>query len=157
MFNQLQSCNENDDEIDAEANYGGISCGLEQTNATGLLPDEENAHVEETHPCINHLHQHETAEIDAINASNAKLGTAENPLPFPTTTNRINECSCLSPQSMASLILFPYSASDTTSRDRASSVSLTESNQHLLKHCFLNQNNDFVHPHAKYDHQIHQA
>ena len=79
------------------------------------------------------------------------MGIAENPLPFPTATNHINEYTYPSLQSMVFPTLFLFGAEDTTNRDRVSSVSLTESNQYLLKYCFLNQNNDFVYPFAKHD------
>jgi len=52
---------------------------------------------------------------------------------------------------MAFSTLFPFGAGDTTNRDRVSSVSLTKSNQYLLKYYFLNQNNNFVYPFAKHD------
>ena len=72
-------------------------------------------------------------------------------MPFPTATNRVNEHSYLSPQSMAFFALFYFSTSNVVNRDRVSSVSLIKSNRHLLKHCFLNENNDSACPFAKCD------
>jgi len=63
-----------------------------------------------------------------INIFNDEYSTSENPLPFPISTNRINDYSYLSLQSMAFLTLFLFGISNATNRDKVSSISLIDSN-----------------------------
>ena len=88
--NQLRSCSLDDDDSDED---GALADGPNQSNATGPLPDEENAHVSQSHVHVNPLLQAETNDENMTGTPNEKMGTADNPLPFPLQMNRSNDCA----------------------------------------------------------------
>ena len=48
---------------DLHKEEGGLEDGLVQFNASGPYPDKENAHVTNTHACVNPLLESETNDI----------------------------------------------------------------------------------------------
>ena len=62
IFNQLQSCDEQDELFESEADFGGLASRLAQGNATRLLPSEPNACISKAYTCVNPLYQGETVE-----------------------------------------------------------------------------------------------
>ena len=108
--------------------------------------------ISEAYAYINPLHQNETVENEIVKVINDEIGIVENLLLVPALGNRINNYSYLSIQSLAFPTLFPFSIGNVTNRDRVSSISLTDSNQHLLKCCYLdNLSGECIYPFTRYD------
>ena len=137
---------------------GSLEAGPDQSNATGPLPDEDNIHVSQNYACINPLLQSESNDESITRLLNEAMGTADNPLPFPAQLDRLNDYTYPSIQSLAFPLLFLYGAGDVTFRDRNITVSLTDSNRHLLKYSFHDPISDsYVYPFAKHDRWMHWA
>ena len=75
-------------------------------------------------------------------------GTKNNPINWPSRSNRLNDYSQPFLQCMAFPTLFPYGKGDWFNRERNIDVSLTESNKHLLKYAVFNKDseNDVLEP-----------
>ena len=120
--NNLQSCdNEDEDEEnndDTEADDGGLETGTEQGNATSTTNDDDVCDVTKVHVSVNPCHQNENITNNITRMLQNKLGTSENPVPFPEQINRLNDYTYPSLQALAFPTLFPFGEGDVTNRDR---------------------------------------
>ena len=120
-FDQLRSYDEIDDVNDeTDADMGGNEPRPEQGNATGDAAGDETINIVEAHANINHDHEIETMQQGALNISKEELnqnengnaenlGTVNNPMPFPQSTNILNDYIYPFMQSLAFPALFPNS------------------------------------------------
>ena len=123
---------------------GGNEPGPEQGNATGYAAGDETMHVAEAHANMNHDHETESMQQDMLtilneelqqneNGNTENIGTINNPMPFPESTNMVNDHSRPFAQSLAFPTLFPHGKEgDMTSCGIVSTVTSADANKHLL-------------------------
>ena len=136
--------------------------GPEQGGASGAPADENQ--VEETYlarPIDPKQSQKEQVEefvrqfveqqgtnADAI----AQDSQSCEPQPWPAAGKVLSDYDTPGIQAMAFPTLFPLGKGDVTQKTRRVEVSLTESNQHLLKYCYYDQNRGkYVYPFAEHE------
>ena len=81
IFNDLHTY---DIDNDIHKEEGGLEDSPVQSNVSGPYSDEENAHITNTYACINPLLESETNDVSIRNFLNEAMGTANNPMPFPS-------------------------------------------------------------------------
>ena len=99
---------------------------------------------------LKELQQNENGNTD-------HLGTVNNPMPFPESTNTLNDCSHPLAQSLTFPKSFPHGEDGGVAGcDRAPTVAREESNKHLLNHCTCNDaTQEHACPFAQHDHWTH--
>ena len=114
--------------------------------------DEENIHVSKCYACINSLLQLESNDENKTYLLNETLSTANNPPPFSSQLNYLNDYTYLSIQSLVFLTLLPFGDGNVAYYNRNIYVTLTEFNRYLLKHSFHDQESDsHIYPFTKHN------